>query len=58
MTPDKDPVIDRHPLYSNIIIAAGFSGRYIVYNLRAKKQSGIINPKLSVGNCPYVYTLV
>jgi glycine/D-amino acid oxidase-like deaminating enzyme len=26
MSPDKDPVIDRHPLYSNIIIAAGFSG--------------------------------
>jgi sarcosine oxidase/L-pipecolate oxidase len=26
MSPDFDPVIDRHPLYSNIIVASGFSG--------------------------------
>jgi sarcosine oxidase/L-pipecolate oxidase len=26
MTPDSDPIIDRHPQYSNIIIGAGFSG--------------------------------
>jgi sarcosine oxidase/L-pipecolate oxidase len=25
-TPDHDPFIDRHPVYSNIIIGAGFSG--------------------------------
>ena len=26
MSPDKDPVIDKHPKYNNIIIASGFSG--------------------------------
>ena len=26
MSPDMNPVIDRHPLHSNIFIAAGFSG--------------------------------
>jgi monomeric sarcosine oxidase len=26
MSPDKNPVIDRHPLHSNIVIASGFSG--------------------------------
>ena len=25
-SPDYDPVIDRHPKYKNIIIAAGFTG--------------------------------
>ena len=27
MSPDDNPVLDRHPHYDNIIIAAGFSGR-------------------------------
>ena len=26
MTPDENPVLDRHPSYSNIIIGAAFSG--------------------------------
>ena len=26
MSPDMNPVIDRHPLHNNIFIVAGFSG--------------------------------
>ena len=26
-SPDENPVLDRHPVYSNIVFGAGFSGR-------------------------------
>ena len=29
MTPDEDFILDHHPKYQNIIIGAGFSGKFI-----------------------------
>jgi hypothetical protein len=29
MLPDEDCVLDKHPRWSNVIIGAGFSGKYI-----------------------------
>jgi sarcosine oxidase/L-pipecolate oxidase len=41
MSPDVDPVIDRHPLYSNIIIASGFSG--ITYTVATYIPHDLLN---------------
>ena len=29
MTPDERFIIDKHPLYGNVVIATGFSGRIV-----------------------------
>ena len=31
VSPDENPVLDRHPQFSNIIIGAGFSG--VLFNI-------------------------
>ena len=31
LQPDKDPFLDRHPFYHNVIIGAGFSGLTALY---------------------------
>ena len=44
MSPDMNPVIDRHPLHSNIFIAAGFSGKHYYMHVCCKHYNeGYIN---------------
>lgn len=54
MTPDKHFIIDKHPNYNNILIAAGFSGHGFKFtNLVGK----ILTDLITVGKTPYDLSL-
>ena len=39
MTPDDRFIIDKHPLYSNVVIATGFSGRILTKQNKSQRVS-------------------
>uniref|UniRef100_F7BBK7 FAD dependent oxidoreductase domain-containing protein n=2 Tax=Ciona intestinalis TaxID=7719 RepID=F7BBK7_CIOIN len=52
VTPDQDYILDRHPVYSNIIIGAGFSG----HGFKCSPEIGRILGDMAIGN-PTAYAL-
>ena len=39
MTPDEDFILDTHPTWKNIIIAAGFSGGFVFFMIKSLNLS-------------------
>ncbi|XP_078493752.1 peroxisomal sarcosine oxidase [Ciona intestinalis] len=52
VTPDMDYILDRHPVYPNIIIGAGFSG----HGFKCSPEIGRILGDMAIGN-PMAYAL-